>query len=99
MAGVTTVSGLVSGMKTDDIIAKLLELERRPIVAYQARCEALRAEGRPTLPSTLALERSINPFVRCSEPALAASARAHGARSDDPVEVFAALREWKNNYR
>jgi hydroxyacylglutathione hydrolase len=69
------------------------------VVAYQARCEALRAEGRPTLPSTIALERSVNPFMRCSEPALAASARVHGARSDDPVEVFAALREWKNNYR
>jgi hypothetical protein len=27
-----------------------------------------------------------------------ASAGAHGARSDEPVAVFAALREWKNRY-
>jgi hydroxyacylglutathione hydrolase len=66
---------------------------------HMARCEALRAEGRPTLPSTIGLERRINPFMRCAEPALAASALEHGASSEDPVEVFAALREWKNNYR
>jgi hydroxyacylglutathione hydrolase len=69
------------------------------ILAYQARCEGLRASGRPTLPSSIDLERSINPFLRCTEPGVVASARAQGARSDDPVEVFAALREWKNNYR
>jgi hydroxyacylglutathione hydrolase len=79
--------------------AHAAEPANQAIMAHQAHCEALRAEGRPTLPSTIALERSVNPFMRCSEPALAASARVHGARSDDPVEVFAALREWKNNYR
>jgi hydroxyacylglutathione hydrolase len=69
------------------------------VLAHQAHCEALRQSGRPTLPSTIALERRINPFMRCDEPALAATARHHGAPSNDPVEVFAALREWKNNYR
>jgi hydroxyacylglutathione hydrolase len=69
------------------------------IVAHRARCEALRAAGLPTLPSSIGLERRVNPFMRCTEPALAASARTHGARSDAPVDVFAALREWKNNYR
>jgi len=27
------------------------------------------------------------------------SARDHGAEDDSPVAVFAALREWKNNFR
>src|SRR5690349_16557872 len=44
MAGVTTVSGLVSGMKTEDIISKLLELERRPILQYQAQQSSLRTK-------------------------------------------------------
>lgn len=69
------------------------------LAEHAGHCQALRAEGRPTLPSTIALERQINPFMRCAEPALAETARAHGAATDDPVEVFAALREWKNNYR
>lgn len=68
------------------------------IPAHQARCQQLRAQGLSTLPSSLALERRINPFLRCDEPALVASARAHGAQATDPVSVFAALREWKNQH-
>ena len=61
--------------------------------------EALRAAGLPTLPSTIALERRINPFLRCSEPAVVAAARREGAANDEPVPVLAALREWKNRFR
>jgi len=67
--------------------------------AYQARCQALRDEGRATLPSSIGMERQINPFLRCTQPEVMASARAHGAADDDAVSVFAALREWKNHYR
>jgi hydroxyacylglutathione hydrolase len=69
------------------------------VTRHLAHCQALRAAGQPTLPSTIGLERQINPFMRCAEPALAVAAHDHGATSADPVEVFAALREWKNNYR
>jgi hydroxyacylglutathione hydrolase len=69
-------------------------------VADHARhCSALREQGQPTLPSSIALERRINPFLRCGQPAVAHAARARGAASNDPVAVLAALREWKNNYR
>jgi hydroxyacylglutathione hydrolase len=60
---------------------------------------AQRAEGRPTLPSTLAVERLINPFLRCEEPAVVDAAVAEGAQDRGPVAVLAALREWKNRYR
>lgn len=65
---------------------------------YQERCEALRAQGLPTLPSSLALELQINPFLRCAEPEVVASALAHGSAGRDPVTVLATLREWKNHY-
>lgn len=56
-----------------------------------------RAAGEPTLPTTLELERATNPFLRCEEPALTASASARAGHAlADPAEVFAALREWKN---
>ncbi len=67
--------------------------------AYHARCEALREQGRPTLPSSVGLELQINPFLRCTQPEVVSSARAHGAAAGDAVSVFAALREWKNTYR
>ena len=66
---------------------------------YTAWCQAQRAEGLPTLPSSIAREREVNPFLRCGEPAVARSARHRGADSDEPVAVLAALRQWKNDFR
>lgn len=79
--------------------AEAVENENPALQAYRARCEALRAEDRPTLPTSIGLERQINPFLRCDQPAVVASARAQGAASADPVQVFGALREWKNRFR
>jgi hydroxyacylglutathione hydrolase len=67
--------------------------------AYHERCNVLRAAGQFTLPSSIALELQINPFLRCAQPEVMAAARAQGAQAGDEVSVFAALREWKNNYR
>jgi hydroxyacylglutathione hydrolase len=67
--------------------------------AYHERCTALRAAGQITLPSSMALELQINPFLRCQQAEVVSQALAHGAASANPVQVFAALREWKNNYR
>ena len=65
-----------------------------------AEAAALRAAGKPTLPSLLADERACNPFLRCAEPALHAAAKRHtGARPADDVAVFAALRQWKDGFR
>ena len=69
-----------------------------------------RSRDVPTLPSSIALERATNPFLRCAEPALIQSActfadsarsHAHTQSSDlsDPINVFAVLRQWKNDYR
>ncbi|MDR1709270.1 MAG: hydroxyacylglutathione hydrolase [Candidatus Accumulibacter sp.] len=68
-------------------------------LALRRRAEetaALRAAGRPAVPSTLALEKATNPFLRCREPNVIAAARAHGLAKTDPVSVFAALRKWKD---
>ena len=40
----TTVSGLSSGIQTDDLIEKLMQVERRPILNYQAQQDQ-RAQG------------------------------------------------------
>ena len=61
---------------------------------------ALRARGEPTVPSTIALERATNPFLRADEPAVRAAAVAHdpGAAAGR-VQTFATLRAWKNVFR
>lgn len=60
----------------------------------------LRANQQATVPFTLEEELETNPFLRSARPEVAAAAeRFSGTRLASPVEVFAALREWKNGYR
>ncbi len=66
---------------------------------YQAWCSSQRAANLPTLPSTIARERAVNPFLRCDQPALIAAAQQQGATARDPVSTLAALREWKNRFQ
>lgn len=81
--------------------ARHVEPDNRALADYETRCQARRTEGRPTLPSSIATERRINPFLRAREPGVARRVRAHAQLPDDAsvVPVFAALREWKNTFR
>lgn len=66
---------------------------------YAAECEALRARGEPTLPSTIARELAINPFLRCDSPALIDAVSAHaGERPRDRLACLTALRAWKDRF-
>lgn len=59
----------------------------------------LRSRGEPSVPSRLGLERDINPFLRCDLPAVRAAAERHcGEVLQTAVEVFAALRRWKDQF-
>lgn len=78
--------------------AAAVEPENTDIRAHQEHCQALRDRKLPTLPSTLALERRINPFLRCHTDGVQGSARAHQQGANTPGEVFAALRTWKNHF-
>ena len=79
--------------------AQAVEPGNAALSAYTLRCQALREQGLPTLPSNIGLELQINPFLRCDEPEVIASARAQGATASDAVSVLAGLRAWKNRYR
>ena len=81
--------------------ARAVEPGNTALLQYISRCEALRAQGLPTLPSRIALEREINPFLRTRENAVAAAAAGFAPTTDtrDAVAVLAALREWKNEFR
>jgi hydroxyacylglutathione hydrolase len=79
--------------------AQAVEPGNRALAERRARESAKRERGIPTLPSTIGDELATNPFLRCSEPEVAAAAERHaGRRLEGPVEVFAELRQWKNNF-
>jgi hydroxyacylglutathione hydrolase len=70
--------------------------------AIQSRSEhvkALRAAGTPTVPFVLGEELDSNVFLRSHQPEVIASASQQvGLPLEDSVDVFAALREWKNRF-
>ena len=78
--------------------AAAVEPHNSDLAAYTAHCRALRAQGRPTLPSTIAQERAINPFMRCDSTAVIAAAQHRGAADRSGPAVLGALREWKNQF-
>ena len=75
------------------------EPQNARLIARAAEAHGLREAGKPTLPSTIGLEKATNPFLRCAEPAvIAAAARAAGAQLTDELAAFTALRTWKNHF-
>ena len=68
------------------------------LAARHSADQATRAQDRPTLPSSIGMECTTNPFLRWAEPGVVEAALAQGASSPDPVQVFAALRRWKDGF-
>jgi hydroxyacylglutathione hydrolase len=80
--------------------ARAVEPANGALVEWETQAQALRDSGTPTVPTTLALEREVNPFLRTNEPAVAEAAVTHAGRAlATRTEVFAALREWKNSFK
>jgi len=84
-----TLSNIAWALEVDSSNRALLERER------QAR--QTREQGKPTLPSSMALELATNPFLRTNDPTIKQSAERYAGQTlDNEVAVFAQLREWKN---
>ena len=71
--------------------------------ALRARTEAVRAlrrDGKPSIPSTIADEKATNPFLRTSSAELATSVGAQVADlpAGDAVALFAAVRALKDRF-
>jgi len=80
--------------------ARTAESGNSSVTSEIIRVQDLRARQQPSVPSSLQREREFNPFLRCSESALAQSASAHAGKPLlDAVEVFAVLRRWKDSYK
>jgi hydroxyacylglutathione hydrolase len=83
--------------------ALAVEPSNTDLQTYMAQCQQLRAQGLPTLPAQLSHELQINPFLRARltrvRHAVAQHAGLSALEQTDDVAVFAALREWKNDFR
>lgn len=80
--------------------AKEVESNNKELLTRIHAEQAKRDRSIPTVPSTIALEKSTNPFLRCGQPDIIGKLiHEQKVSSKEPIAVFAALREWKNSYR
>lgn len=75
--------------------ALTIEPENAALRARVERVARARAEGRPTVPSTLAEELATNPFLRAALPEVKALVGLPGAPD---IEVFAEIRRRKDRF-
>ncbi len=79
--------------------AKAVEPKNDAINKRYEEVERLRNQNIPSLPTNLALELTINPFLRCDEKAVINAVRDRlGREPNDENEVFKTLRLWKDSF-
>lgn len=77
--------------------AEVVEPANPDIQARLAAAQATRAQGLPTVPASLALERLTNPFLRPATPTVSAAAERFAVqRLLTESDVFAVVRRWKD---
>ena len=80
--------------------AQTVEPHNHALTARISEITQCRANGHPTLPTSLAGELACNPFLRCQYTDVrAAASRYAGQPLTDAIAVFAALRAWKDDFR
>ena len=81
--------------------ARHVEPHNHYIQDYQQQVQEWRDSDQCSLPSTIGLERSVNPFLRCQDSGVVDSARQWQPKLDpeNPVDVFKALRNWKDSFK
>jgi hydroxyacylglutathione hydrolase len=81
------------------IFALAVEPDNQHSVEYLKECRERRTRDEATVPSTMRRERNVNPFLRCDRQTVKQAAEAKtGRRLQNQVEVFAAIREWKDGF-
>lgn len=78
--------------------ARAVEPNNAELIQYQQHCMAQREANVPTLPSTIARELQINPFLRSDQAEVVHAAQQLDPTATDAVAVFTAIRQWKNNF-
>lgn len=77
--------------------ALAVEPDNTQLQRYRDDVNRLRAQNMPTLPTTIRREKWINPFLRTDQKSVIRSV-TNRTQKTDPLSIFTALREWKNEF-
>jgi hydroxyacylglutathione hydrolase len=79
--------------------ALAVEPQNVNLQAWAKEAQQLRDRNQPTVPTNIAHEKRVNPFMRCDqEPVLAAAENVIGKKLITPAEVLAVVRAWKDRF-
>ena len=78
--------------------ARVVEPGNAAAAAYQDEVRSLRDQNQPSLPSTIAREKAVNPFLRTHLPQVVAAVKRFDVTAQTPADIFGALRTWKNQF-
>ena len=80
--------------------ALAVEPHNQDLLDWGVKAQALRNSGKPTLPTTMAHEKRVNPFLRSDVTSVVQAVSGRQALlSAGPAEIFAALRVWKDGFK
>ncbi|WP_189465834.1 hydroxyacylglutathione hydrolase [Litchfieldella qijiaojingensis] len=77
--------------------AKAADPDNAAIDKYLEECRRVREQGKPTLPSNLAREHQINPFLRSDQHGVQKAAATQGD-ANTALSTFTTLRAWKDRF-
>ena len=77
--------------------AMAVEPDNQELKHYRDDVIRLRAQDKITLPTTIKTEKNINPFLRTEAETIVKSV-ANRTLNAEPLSIFTALREWKNEF-
>ena len=80
--------------QTNAAFARTIEPDNDHLITRSSAIDAARAQGHPTVPSDLGVEKRTNPFLRADTGALQSSI---GMQGHSPEDVFTEVRTRRNN--
>jgi hydroxyacylglutathione hydrolase len=79
--------------------ALTVEPQNKALITYNEQVDELRSKNQSTIPSTIELEKQINPFLRCHKQSLQASAQQFSSDTKaTPQDTFTTIRRWKDQF-
>jgi hydroxyacylglutathione hydrolase len=79
--------------------ACFLEPHNGDLLEWTQQAQQLRALHQPTVPTSIGLEKKVNPFMRCDLASLMKSAQQYSDPTiSTPIEVLAAIRKMKDSF-
>ena len=76
-----------------------VEPENIELIQYYNHAKQLRKQNITTIPSSILLEKKVNPFLRCDHKTVQNAASSYGHNAvNSTLDTFTIIRQWKNEY-